>query len=80
MIIQILGKQHKKGTSQKTGNAYDFTIIHFAGYDRYVEGQAALTTNIGSELLPYDKILVGMHYEIEPDLNGNIYKITPAKS
>lgn len=80
MVIQILGKQHKSGTSQKTGRPYDFTIIHFAGYNRFVEGQAALTVNIGADLLPYDKILVGLHYDIEPDLDGNIIKITPCKA
>lgn len=79
MIVTILGKEHRKGKSSKTGRDYDFTVIHFAAKQRYVDGEAALTKIIGSEVLSFDRIIVGTKYQIEPDFDGNIVSMVAAR-
>lgn len=79
MIVKIEGKEHRKGTSRKTGNDYDFYVLHFIAPQVGVDGNAAVQKIVDPSLIEFEKILVGMHYELEPDLNGNIVKIAPAK-
>lgn len=80
MIVQIVGKSHRSGTSKKTGRDYDFTEIHFLCPSRNVEGQSCRTAIIGSEVCRTDSILINQHYELETDLDGNIIKVRPAKA
>ena len=36
MIVEIIGKQHREGVSQKTGKEYNFNVAHYIGPDRGV--------------------------------------------
>lgn len=79
VIVTILGKEHRKGKSSKTGRDYDFSVIHFASGQRYVEGEAALNKIVGSDILTYDKIFVGTKYQIDTDFDGNIVSMVTAR-
>ena len=79
MVVRVDGKEHRQGVS-KAGKNYDFITLHFLGKQRGVEGQAAITKIIDNTLIPYEKILVGQYYDLEPDLNGNIIGISVAKT
>lgn len=79
MVIRLEGKEHRKGTS-KSGKAYDFIVLHFLGKLRGVEGLGAVQKLVDSDLISYDDLLVGQHYELEPDLDGNIISIKVAKA
>ena len=79
MVIRLEGKEHRKGTS-KRGQDYDFLVLHFLGKTRGVEGLGAVQKLVDPNLMPYDDLLVGQHYELEPDLDGNIIAIKVAKA
>lgn len=70
MIITVLGKQHMEGFSKKTGNPYNFNVIHYVGKNRFVTGSAALSVKISNEMIPFDQIVVGGKLEIEYGPNG----------
>lgn len=78
-VIKVEGKEHRQGMS-KRGNEYDFIVLHFlADRQRGVEGRAAVQKLMNPDILPYQDILVGQHYDLETDLNGEIVGMTPAK-
>lgn len=79
-IIKLDGKEHRKGTSRKTGNEYDFYVLHFIAPQAGVEGKAAVQKLVDPSLIAYEKLLPGMHYELDTDLNGNVIRVTQAKS
>jgi len=78
MVVKVDGKEHRKGVS-KAGKNYDFHVIHFLAPDRRVEGLAAVTKIIDTSVIEYEKILVGQHYDLVPDFDGNIIEMRPAK-
>lgn len=39
--LQIVGIKRNKGTSKRTGKAFDMCDVHFLYEDRFVEGMAA---------------------------------------
>ena len=79
MVVKIEGKEHRQGVS-KAGRNYDFIVLHFLAKQRYVEGQAAVTKNVSSDTVDYNRILVGQFYDLEIDLSGNITGMRPAKA
>lgn len=44
MIVEIIGKQHREGVSQKTGKEYNFNVAHYIGPDRGVIGAKGLVS------------------------------------
>lgn len=78
MVICLEGKEHRQGTS-KRGSTYDFYVLHFLGKARGVEGQGAIQKLVDPEVIDYDKLLIGQHYDLEADLDGNIIAIKVAK-
>ena len=77
-IIEITGKQHIFGMSQKTGKVYDFTDVYYLGRRKNVEGLAAVKKTVGADLIAADDIVVGGHYAVEIDDEGNIIEIRKA--
>lgn len=77
MKIKVIGKQHMKGTSKKTGQPYDFVALHFNAPARGVEGTAAQTVNIDPALIPFDRIAIGGEYDLELDLRGYVVAVDP---
>lgn len=70
MKIKVIGKVHMEGKSKRTGNEYNFNQVHYIGFARGVEGQAALTVNLDPGILPYASIQVGADYNVEFDNRG----------
>ena len=79
MVLKLEGKQHRKGVSKTNGRDYDFIVVHLLMILPYVEGKAAVTKNISSDLIPYDRLLVGQLYDFQTDFNGNVTAVIPAK-
>ena len=77
-IIEIVGKQHISGTSQKTGKVYDFTDIYYLGRRKNVEGLAAVKKTVGADIIGADEIIVGGHYAVEIDDEGNVIEMKKA--
>ncbi len=77
MKIKVIGKQHMKGTSKKTGQPYDFVALHFNAPARGVEGIAAQTVNIDPALISFDRIAIGTEYDLETDLRGYVVSVEP---
>lgn len=64
MKIKVIGKQHKQGVSQKTNNAYDFSIVHYVGSSPWVEGECGQSMNVDPSLMPYAAIKIGSTYDV----------------
>lgn len=79
MKVKIIGKQHLNGTSRKTGNPYDFSVVHFNCTQSGVEGLSATTVNLGREIIAYNDIRVGEDYDLEFGVHGIIVGFTPVK-
>lgn len=70
MKIKIEGKQHLVGTSRKTGKPYDFIAVYYLGKQRGVEGLASQQVSLDPTDVEYEKIIVGMEYNLEFDNRG----------
>lgn len=75
-MIHVLGKERLHGKSKKTGNDYDFTILHVSeemkqDVDR--SGSAVRTETVSSELA--SEISVGEYYEPVYKRLGNSYRL-----
>lgn len=79
MIVKVEGKEHREGVS-KAGKNYNFNVLHFMARQAGVEGLAAVTKIVDVNVISYDNIIVGQHYDLEPDLRGNIIGMRPAKA
>ena len=58
MIVEIIGKQHREGVSQKTGKEYNFNVAHYIGPDRGVIGAKGLEVILEPDLYPLESIEV----------------------
>lgn len=57
MIVEIIGKQHREGVSQKTGKEYNFNVAHYIGPDRGVIGAKGLEVILEPDLYPLESTL-----------------------
>lgn len=72
MIINVIGRQRRTGTSKKTGNSYDFSVVYFLTTSPFVEGQCGDKFTVNSSVCPYDKIFVGREYIADFDYTGRL--------
>ena len=77
MRIKVIGKAHLKGTSQKTGNPYDFIQVHYNAPAKGVFGEGAMTLSLDPVLVPFDSIIVPHDYTVEFDQRGFPVSFTP---
>lgn len=77
MKVKIVGKQHMKGTSKKSGTPYDFYALYCLGKSSRVEGQICITVNVRPEDSPYADAVVGSDYNLEYDQNGYLADFAP---
>lgn len=80
MKVTVLGKAHLHGISQKTGNPYDCTEIHYLGHRRGVEGQAAIAKFVSADVIKADDVHINQTYDLEYDERGQICALTPCVS
>lgn len=76
MKIRIFGKNHRNGTSQKTGKPYDFWELHFSGPQRGVIGEAAINKTVDPGLFDFEAMTVPGDYLVEYDGQGNIISLS----
>ncbi len=77
MRITVIGKQHLKGISKKTNNAYNFIQLHYNAPAMSVEGVAAQTVNVDPSFYPYESIQIGEVYVVEFDRRGYVVEFYP---
>ena len=84
MVIKIEGLEHRKGISSKSGNSYDFYVIHYLsepGANRRVNGRESKNKIVDVSYVDENKFVPGAYYEVVTDLDGNVVKpIVPAKT
>ncbi|MDY3281296.1 hypothetical protein [Dysosmobacter sp.] len=78
MKIKVIGKAHLRGTSKRTGNAYDFVQVHYNGPARGVEGEAAKTLMLDPLYFPLSSIVIGATYNVDFDDRGYVVDFVPA--
>lgn len=76
MKITIFGKIRRKGTSKKTGNAYDFVELHMATPKSGVIGESAERKIVDVSFCDFDKLALGV-YNADFDADGNLLALTP---
>lgn len=76
MRITLFGKVHRKGTSKKTGNPYDFYELHIAAPKQGVIGDGAERKIVDASFCDFDKLALGV-YNADFDTEGNLLSLTP---
>lgn len=79
MKVKVTGKEHREGTSKKTGNAYNANIVHYLTKARGVEGQCGRSAWLDPGMIRMEEIVVGGEYIIEFDDRGYCQDFYPAK-
>lgn len=79
MIVEIIGKQHREGVSQKTGKEYNFNVAHYIGPDRGVIGAKGLEVILEPDLYPLESIEVGARYDIQFGPRGVVQNSSKVK-
>ena len=79
MKIQVIGKSHQEGKSQKSGRDYNFHTVYFNAPARGVEGLASKNANIDGAFVRYQDIAVGGMYNLEFDERGYVMAFEPVK-
>lgn len=76
--ITIFGKVHRKGTSRKTGEPYDFFEFHMAVPKRGVVGESAERKVVDANFCDFDKLALGV-YDADFDSDGNLLSLKPVQ-
>lgn len=79
MIVKIIGKAHREGTSKKSGNSYNFNIAYYLGNDSGVTGQRGLEILLDPETYPLADIQLGADYNIEFGPRGTVVSFQKVK-
>ncbi len=79
MKIKVIGKEHREGTSKKTGNKYNANIVHYLSKARGLEGQCGKSAWLDPVMIHMEEIVVGGEYIIEFDDRGFVQEFYPAK-
>lgn len=77
MKVKVVGKQHMKGESKKTGQPYDFFALHVLGTSSRVDGQTCSVVNIRPADSPFADAVIGSEYFLEYDGNGFMTDFRP---
>lgn len=83
-MTKLLGFSHKKGTSTKTGNPYDFYILAFSSdADTNYIGEYVFEENVKPDAIGIDdnslKLKIGHECEICYMKNGNYLNVASIK-
>lgn len=79
MIVEIIGKQHREGVSQKTGKEYNFNVVYYIGPDRGVIGAKGLEVILDPDLYPLESIEVGARYDVQFGPRGVVHNFSKSK-
>lgn len=76
MKITVFGKVHRKGTSRKTGDPYNFIELHLAAPKQGVVGECAERKIVDAGFCDFDKLTFGI-YDADFDGDGNLLALRP---
>lgn len=76
--VTLFGKIHRKGTSRKTGEPYNFYEFHIAVPKRGVIGESAERKIVDASFCDFDKLAFGV-YEADFDSDGNLLALKPVQ-
>ena len=65
MRINVIGKQHREGTSKTSGKPYNLNIVHHTCQEDGVEGFAANQQALSAVDYPFETIQVGKQYDLD---------------
>lgn len=78
MVIKLFGKVHRKGTSKKSGEPYDFIELHMAAPKSGVIGEGAERKIVDGTFCNFDKLTLGV-YDADFDADGNLLSLKPVQ-
>lgn len=72
MKVVVLGKEHASGTSKKTGNPFDNTVVHVSFKKNRCEGQGVDSIWLDAKAYPVESIQIGKSYDVDRDSRGYV--------
>lgn len=78
MKVTVLGKAHISGTSKKSGQPYNCSVVYFNAPARGVEGVRGESLWLDYKEYPTESIRVGGVYDFET-YNGSVLHFTEVK-
>lgn len=79
MIVKVIGKSHREGTSKKTGAPYNFNVAYYLGQDTGVVGRRGMEVILGPEMYPLENIQIDAEYNIEFGPRGAVVNFQKVK-
>ncbi len=72
MVVHVVGKRHLSGTSRKSGQQFDNTVVYVTFPQNGVEGFAIDTLWLSPVDFPVDCIALDCDYNVDRDSRGFI--------
>lgn len=79
MKVTVVGKEEMKGTSKKTGNPYDGSLVHITFKKARCAGFAVESLFVDSSLARFNNIEVSKEYDLDRDGRGYILAFEAVK-
>ena len=77
MKVTVVGKRHLSGTSRKTGNPFNNTVVYVTMSQSGVDGLSVDSLWLDAVEHPSDGIKVGGVYDVDRDARGYIIGFNP---
>lgn len=78
MKVMVMGKEHLKGTSRKTGKPFDNTVVYIQHKKNNVEGVYCGDVWLDAATFPVESVQVGKSYFLDRDDRGYVIAFDPA--
>lgn len=79
MKVRVVGKEKMEGTSKKTGNPYNGSLVHIAFAKPRCEGNGVESLFVDNSLAKYENIRVDKLYDLDRDGRGYILAFEEVK-
>lgn len=76
MKVLVMGKEKLKGTSKKTGQPFDATLVHVTYVKKGCEGKACDSIFVSSDICDFSDIIVDGIYHADYDSRGYMVGFT----
>lgn len=76
MKVLVQGKEKLKGTSKKTGQPFDATLVHVSYDKKGCEGVACDSIFVSTDICDFSDIIVGEVYHADYDSRGYMVGFT----
>ena len=80
MKVTVVGKRHLSGTSRKTGNPFNNSVVYVTCPQSGVDDLTVDSLWLDANQYPIDTIKIGSTYDVDRDARGYIVGFAPVNA